>query len=83
MNVMGHCDFTTACYFLNVKTADLPLTTGHAKATFCSGNFTACAIYRNARTHGIDKVPRYVSPDDTYELDGRLVENCSWDKLTW
>jgi hypothetical protein len=75
---MGKCDFDTECYFLNVKTVTLPFTTCHARTTYCNGDFSKCTIYKAARAHGIDKIPRYVSPDDKYELNSRIVENGRW-----
>ena len=65
---MGYCDFNDKCYFLNVKIIEMPLTTGYAKTSYCHGDFTKCTIYKNAKIHGIDKVPRYISPEDIYEL---------------
>jgi hypothetical protein len=59
----------------------MPFTTGHAKTKYCNGDFTTCTIYRAAKTHGIDKVPRYVSPDDKYVLHRRIVENAPLGKM--
>ena len=72
---MQNCDFNTECFFLNVKTAALPLTTGLARTKYCNGDFTTCTIYKSAKIHGIDMVPRYVSPEDKYVLHHRIVEN--------
>ena len=79
---MKVCDFKADCYFLNVKTAAMPLTTGPARAVYCQGDFTRCTIYRSAKTYGIDKIPRYVAPGDRYELHRRIVENCTLIKFS-
>ena len=78
---MGICDFNTDCYFLNVKTVDMPLITCQASTKYCKGDFRNCAIYNSARIHGIEKIPKYVSPDDKYELSSRIVENSRWGKM--
>ena len=78
---MEDCDFKAECYFLNVKTTALPLTTVHTRTKYCNGDFTYCTIYKAAKTHGIGKVPRYVSPDDNYELQNRIAEMSSWDNM--
>lgn len=72
---MRRCEFHAECYFLKVKTVSLPLTTCHAKTRYCGGVFTECSIYKAAKAYGIGRVPRYVSPDDQYELHSRIVEN--------
>ncbi len=77
-HIMGRCDFQSDCYFLQVKTVSLPLTTGHVRTVYCGGNFTECSIYKAAKSFGIGRVPRYVSPDDQYELHSRIVENGRW-----
>jgi len=79
---MKCCDFTGECYFLNVKTAALPLTTGPARTVYCHGDFTRCTIYKAAKTYGIEKIPRYVSPGDRYELHLRIVENRAMSKFS-
>ncbi len=78
---MGCCDFRATCHFLNVKAVVLPLTTSYARTSYCLGDFTHCAIYKAAKAHAIDKVPRYVLPDDKYELHNRIVENASRCKV--
>lgn len=77
---MKDCDFKVECFFLNEKTIKQPLTPAQAKSTYFDGDFTRCTIYNTAKIHGIDKVPRYVLPDDNYELHYRIVENRYWDK---
>jgi hypothetical protein len=42
-----------------------------------------CTIHKVAVTHGILKVPKYVSPDDKYELSDRIIELDLWGKLGW
>jgi len=79
---MKCCDYYAQCYFQNVKTAALPFITRGTRADYCLGEFTRCAIYKAARFHGIDKVPRYVSPGDRYELLPRIVENSSLRKAS-
>ena len=71
---MVSCDFNDTCHFLNKKAIAMPLTTMNMVESFCRRNFTGCTIHRIAMTHGIDKVPRYVSPDDKYELSNRIIE---------
>ncbi len=80
---MISCDFNNTCPFLNKKVIDLPLTTTKLVENYCTGEFSLCTIYKVAQTHGIDKVPRYVSPDDTYELSHRVIELARLDKLGW
>jgi len=71
---MVGCDFNDTCHFLNKKVIAMPLTTLNLVESFCRRDFTSCAIHRIAMVHGIDKVPRYVSPDDKYELSNRIIE---------
>jgi hypothetical protein len=78
---MGDCDFKATCHFLNVETVYRPLTTEYAKTTYCHGDFASCTVYKAAKAHGIDRVPRYVSPDDTYKLHSRIVENGPLSKV--
>ena len=42
-----------------------------------------CTIHKVAVTHGIGKVPKYVSADDKYELSDRIIELDLWGKLGW
>ena len=70
---MEECDFKAKCYFLNVAAISRPLTTAYAKSTYCDGDFSSCTIYKVAKAHGIDKVPRYVAPEDSYEFNSRVA----------
>lgn len=70
---MEKCDFRGECFFVNEIMIARPLTTGYARAAYCDGDFAACTIYKVAKAHGIDKVPRYVSPEDSYEFNDRVV----------
>ena len=78
---MKSCDFSAQCYYQNVKAVALPLITGQTRTDYCHGDFPKCAIYKAAKSHGIDKVPRYVSPGDRYELHPRIVENRTLSKV--
>lgn len=80
---MGSCDLNTECHFLNEIMRERPLTTGYAQAVYCNGDFARCTIYRVAQTHGIDRVPIYVNPDDQYELSRRVIELALQDKSSW
>lgn len=81
--IMASCVFNDRCSFLNKKVIDMPLTTHTLVGKYCSGEFTSCAIHKAAVTHGIDKVPQYVSPDDKYELSYRVIELHQMDKSSW
>jgi len=78
---MVSCEFNDKCRFLNKKVLVMPLTTHSLVECFCHGDFRKCTIRRIAMTHGIDKIPRYVSPDDQYELSGRIIELVQQGKL--
>lgn len=80
---MVSCVFNDKCSFLNKKVIDMPLTTHSLVENYCAGESTMCAIHKAAMTHGIDKVPKYVSPDDKYELSHRVVELNLKDKSSW
>jgi hypothetical protein len=71
---MASCEFNDTCHFLNKKVIEMPLTTFNAVNNFCHGDFTICTIHKIAMTHGIKEVPKYVSPDDQYELSSRVIE---------
>lgn len=80
---MESCDFINTCPFLNEKVVKMPLTTQKLVEHYCDGDFNMCTIHKVAVTHGIGKVPKYVSPDDKYELSDRIIELDLWDKLGW
>jgi len=80
---MVSCEFNDTCHFLNNKVIDMPLTTRNAVNDFCHGDFTICTIHQIAMTHGINKVPKYVSPDDKYELSSRVIELAHMNRLCW
>lgn len=80
---MKSCDFKDTCHFLNKKVAAMPLTTFNQVKTYCGSDFTLCTIYKAALAHGIDKVPKYVSPDDKYELSHRIVDLVHRDRSSW
>ena len=69
------CEFIGACPFRNGTMTDMPLITQKLEGLFCDGDFTMCLIYKFAMAHGIDKVPEYVSPYDTYELSSWYCEH--------
>lgn len=74
---MESCDFRKTCLFLNEKVVRMPLTTQKMVEHYCEGDFTLCMIYAIAKTHGIEKVPRYVYPSDKFELPSRYLERTS------
>jgi hypothetical protein len=80
---MAKCDLHASCYFLNEITVVRPITTGHARGRYCDGDFTSCTIYKVAQAHGIDKVPRYVYPSDTYEFNSKVAEHVYCGDMTW
>ena len=65
---MERCDLSSKCRFLNKTMITRPLTTGHMKENYRNADFHSCTIYKVAKSHGIDKVPRYIAPCDKYEL---------------
>jgi hypothetical protein len=78
---MVGCEFNNACHFLNKKVIDMPLTTLNAVNNFCHGDFAICTIHKIATSHGINEVPKYVSPDDQYELSSRIIESVHRSKI--
>lgn len=68
VGIMRHCEFKATCFFINEIIDSLPFTTQYEKARYCDGDFTNCTIRKVALDHGINKVPRYLSPGDKYEL---------------
>jgi hypothetical protein len=73
--IMERCDLQAKCYFLNETMMVRPLTTADARTIYCDGDFTSCTIYKVAKVHGMDRVPRYVAPEDSYEFNSRVVEH--------
>jgi hypothetical protein len=80
-DIMARCEFNDKCRFLNKKVLAMPLTTRSLVENFCQGDFKKCTIYNIAVTHGIDTIPKYVYPDDQYELSNRVIELVKQGKL--
>jgi hypothetical protein len=80
---MASCEFMQTCIFLNNKVVRMPITTQKLVESYCDGDFTKCTIHKNALAHGIDKVPKYVSPDDEYELSDWMIELVLVGRLGW
>lgn len=80
---METCIYNDNCPFLNKKVVDMPITTQSLVQSYCKGSFASCTIHKVATNHGIDKVPKYVSPDDKYELSQRVIELHRLDKSSW
>jgi hypothetical protein len=78
---MVRCEFNDKCSFLNKKVLAMPLTTRSLVENFCHGDFKKCTIHKIAMIHGIDKIPKYVAPDDQYELSDRVIELVQQGKL--
>ncbi len=63
---MIFCELCDRCFFFNELLLDILLTNSEdLRREYCVLNFRECAIYRLAKSCGIEKVPGYVSPDDT------------------
>ncbi len=63
---MIFCEFCDRCFFFNELLLDILLTNSEdLRGKYCVSNFRECAIYKLAKACGIEKVPGYVSPDDT------------------
>lgn len=72
--IMARCDFIGTCPFLNETMIKMPIITQKLEVLYCNGDFTKCMIYKFAVIHGIDKVPKFASPDDKNELSDRMIE---------
>ncbi len=73
---MASCDLRSSCLFYTKPVLDMPHTTEYLKERYCEGDrYPECALYWIAKTYGMDKVPRYLYPNDIYELlDFNLFE---------
>ena len=80
---MANCDFIEICPFLNEKTIEMPITTQNLVDQYCYGDFSRCSIHNVAMTLGIDKVPKYLYPNDKYELSQSIKDLILWGRLGW
>ena len=64
---MESCEFRKRCSFVNETMVGMPLTTLKLVERYCEGDIAKCLIHEFANTDGIDKVPKYVYPNDTFE----------------
>ncbi len=66
---MASCDVSGPCFFYNHLVPDKPHTTEYLRKQYCEGElFTECALHWIAKTYGMAKVPKYLYPDDIYEI---------------
>jgi hypothetical protein len=65
---MASCNLRGSCFFYNELIPDMPHATEYLKDEFCKGRFTECAIYTISKVYGEDKAPKYLYPNDTYEV---------------
>lgn len=80
---MAHCDFIETCPFLHNKIIDMPITSCNLVESYCYGAFATCSIHKAAMTHGIDKIPKDISPEDTYELSDDVIESVLLGRVGW
>jgi hypothetical protein len=60
---MASCEFCSTCSFFNEESSDKPDTKELLKNEYCKSNFTKCARYKIALSHGMENVPVNISPD--------------------
>ncbi len=61
---MAFCDFCDSCFFFNERLLDVVLNnTEEQRGKYCVVNFSECAIYKLAKSYGVEKVPGYICPD--------------------
>ena len=72
---MAKCNLNAECYFLREATGYMPLTTEYVRTTYCNGAYETCTIYKVASEHGLDKVPGYVAPNDSFDFISQVVEH--------
>ena len=66
---MATCDLYNSCFFFNEQTTAMPRTTEYLRERYCAGkHFTECALRRIANSYGKDKVPKYLYPNDMFEI---------------
>jgi hypothetical protein len=73
---MASCDLCDTCRFFNRHETDLPLTKDFLIKQYCKGDrYKECALYRIAKSYGMDKVPTYLYPNVFIEMvDGTTFE---------
>ena len=66
---MAGCDLRVSCFFFNDMATDMPHTTDYLRNLYCTGAcYAECALYRISKVYGKDKVPKYLYPNDMYEI---------------
>ncbi len=66
---MARCDLCTSCFFFNEQATDMPRTTDYLREQYCLGErFRECVLYRIAKSYGTDNVPKYLYPNDMFEI---------------
>lgn len=66
---MACCDLRHACFFFNKLEKDMPLTTDYLRRLYClGGHHKECVRYRIAASYGSDNVPKYLYPNDLFEI---------------
>jgi hypothetical protein len=73
---MASCEFLNSCVFCIKQPTDMPHTMKYLKNLYCKGaRYTECAIYRYSKCHGIERAPKYLYPNDVYDiLDLNMIE---------
>jgi hypothetical protein len=73
---MANCEFLNSCIFCIKLPSDMPHTLEYLKNLYCKGiRYNECAIYRFSKCHGIDSAPKYLYPNDVYDILGlNLIE---------
>jgi hypothetical protein len=70
---MGKCEYKSACFFNNLMQSK-PLTLEYLEDEFCDCNYLRCARFMIYNSYGVNKVPRYLLPEDTMEACKLLDE---------
>ena len=63
---MSDCDLRGSCFFYNELTTSMPKTTEYLICNYCRRDFAKCVIYRISKCFGMDRVPKYLYPDDMF-----------------
>lgn len=75
---MNRCDYIKICPFLSEKIVNMPRTSCNLVETYCHKDFVMCEIHKAAMTHGIDKVPQHVTPEDKCEISAKVTQLGLW-----
>jgi hypothetical protein len=66
---MASCDLLDSCFFFNKQELDMPHLTRHMRRVYCIGDCSSeCVLHRISETCGVDNVPKYLYPNDMFEI---------------